>query len=146
MVSSFEKTKDTAVLADFLCEKESYATITVPRFLSSHRSQHHSVILDTATTNHVFHQFSRFIRYEKLENPIEVRTGDSNCFIIGTGSIRLTVKTDKGQRCLRIDNVQHIPGFHTSIIAYKAFKHGGVYLDGMTSWIRKIKDDRCVAI
>ncbi|POS84312.1 hypothetical protein EPUL_003019 [Erysiphe pulchra] len=80
----------------------------------------------TATTNHVFHQKSRFIKYEKLENPIEVRTGDLNCFIIGTGSIRLAVNTDKGRRFLRIDNVQHIPGFHINIIAYEAFKSGGL--------------------
>lgn len=146
MVSSFEKSKGAAVLADFLYDKESYATITAPRVFSSRRSQDHSVILDTATTNHVFHQMSRFIRYEKLDNPVEVRTGDSNCFIIGTGSIRLAVNTDKGRRHLRIDNVQHIPGFHINIVTYKAFKHGGAYLDGKTNWIRKVKDDRCVAI
>ncbi|KAI1005011.1 hypothetical protein K3495_g3206 [Podosphaera aphanis] len=146
MVSSFEKTKGAAVLADFLYEKESYATITESRVFSSRCYQDHSAILDTATTNHVFHQFSRFIRYEKLKNPLEVRTSDSNCFIIGTGSIRFAVITDKGQRYLRINNVQHIPGFHINIIAHKAFKYGGAYLDGKMNRIRKVKDDRCVAI
>ncbi|KAI0992619.1 hypothetical protein K3495_g15566, partial [Podosphaera aphanis] len=136
MVSSFEKTKG-AILADFLYEKESYATITAPKVFASRHSQDNSVILDTATTNHIFHQLSRFIKYEKLDNPIEVRTGDSQCFIIGTGSIRLAVNTDKGRRFLRIDNVQHIPGFHINIIAYKAFKLGGAYLDGKNNWIRK---------
>ncbi|KAI6249195.1 hypothetical protein HI914_02554 [Erysiphe necator] len=84
--------------------------------------------------------------FHNLEIPIKVCTGDSNCFIIGTGSIRLAVNADKGQRYLWIDNAQHISGFHINIIAYKAFKHGGAYLDGKKNWIPKVKDDRCVAI
>ena len=142
MVSSLEK--NNGLLAEFLQDKESYATVC--QSYSSRRVQDESVILDTATTNHVFHQKSRFINYKELEEPIEVRTGDSQCFIIGMGSVRLKVSTDKGPRNVRIDNVQHIPGFHVNIVAYKAFRMGGAYLDGKTNWIRKVKDDSCVAI
>lgn len=54
--------------------------------------------------------------------------------------------TDRGPKNIKVDNVQHIPGFHVNIIAYKAFRIGGAYLDGKSNWIRRVNDDRCVAI
>ncbi|RKF76519.1 hypothetical protein GcM1_226027 [Golovinomyces cichoracearum] len=81
-----------------------------------------------------------------LITPIKVRMGDSNCFVQGFGSVRLAIKTDKGPRSIRIDDVQHFPGFHIYIFAYKALKKGGAYLDGRNNWIRKIRDNSCVAI
>ena len=145
MVKSIER-RQGAVLADFLQDKEIYATSSVPESFTSRQDQKDIVILDTASTSHVFHQRSRFIEYNLLENPTEVRTGDSQCYVIGVGSIRLTVNTDKGMRVIRIENVQHIPDFHVNIIAYKAFKAKGVYLDGKKNWLRREKDEKCVAI
>ncbi|RKF60173.1 hypothetical protein OnM2_053050 [Erysiphe neolycopersici] len=146
MIASIERSRGAVLLAEFLQDKEAHATISTPQSYTSRRGQDDTVILNTATTNHVFHQQSRFINYEKLNRPIQVRIGDSHCFIVGIGSIRLSVMTDKGERSIIIDNVQYIPGFHIKIIAYKAYKNGGAYLDGRKNWIRKIKDDSCVAI
>lgn len=145
MIASMARRKG-AIVAEYLQNRESYATVSMKQSFSCGRGQDNSVILDTATTNHVFHQRSRFITYKELDHPIEVRTGDSNCFVLGVGSVRLVVKTDKGPCSIRIDDVQHIPGFHINIVAYKAFKKGGAYLDGRNNWIRKIKDNSCVAI
>ncbi|RKF79959.1 hypothetical protein GcM1_198042 [Golovinomyces cichoracearum] len=145
MIASMVRRKG-AIVAEYLQDRESYATVSMKQSFACGRGQDNSLILDTATTNHVFHQRSRFIAYKELDNPIEVRTGDTNCFVQGFGSVRLAIKTDKGPRSIRIDDIRHTPGFHTNNFAYKAFKKRDAYLDGRNNWIRKIKDNSCVAI
>ncbi|RKF55036.1 hypothetical protein OnM2_092034 [Erysiphe neolycopersici] len=70
MIVSIERTKG-AELDEFPQDREAYATISIPQSYAIRRGQDDTVILDTATTNHVFHQQSRFINYEKLNHPIQ---------------------------------------------------------------------------
>ncbi|RKF83203.1 hypothetical protein GcM1_162012 [Golovinomyces cichoracearum] len=145
MISSIARRK-SAIVAEYLQDRESYATVSMRQLFACGRGHDNSVILDTATTNLFFHQRSRFITYKELDNPSEVRTGDSNCFVQGFRSVRLAIKTNKGARSIRIDDIQHIPGFHINIISYKAFKKEGAHLDIRNNRIRKIKDNSCAAI
>ncbi|RKF78475.1 hypothetical protein GcM1_211050 [Golovinomyces cichoracearum] len=133
MIASMARRK-SAIVVEYLQDRESYAAVSMKQSFTCGCVQDNSVILDTATTNH------------ELNNPIEVRTSNSKCFFQGFGSVRLAIKTDKGPGSIRIDDFQHIPGFHIKIVAYKAFKKGGAYLDGRNNWIRKIKDNSCVSI
>lgn len=63
--------KKNGIIADYLQYREVYST-SVSQAYGSYYAQYNSMVLDTATKNHVFHQRSQFLEYEELDKPIEV--------------------------------------------------------------------------
>ncbi|QSS48823.1 hypothetical protein I7I53_08954 [Histoplasma capsulatum var. duboisii H88] len=100
-----------------------------------------SWIFDTGAERHICNNRSRFLTYEPSEE--QVYTGDSTTRVMGYGTVWTYMTNSLGKQFQMIlKNAAYIPNSHTNLIAWKPCYHiEGIYFDGKTFRLRRIRDD-----
>src|SRR5205814_2494319 len=98
-----------------------------------------SFILDCGSPLHICNDLDRFDpnTYKKLDRVDSVLTGDSCSYVEGYGEVQVNIDTPIGKQLFLLQNVAHIPGFHTNIMSHKKLRQAGYRWDDINLRIQK---------